>query len=589
MKMVKLISLMMAVAVPSFLQANQTNVLLITVDDLNDMVSWMSDEPGNLLTHVYPDKALRDDVVGRLTPNMERLAQKSTKFMAAYCPEPLCLPSRQAILTGYRPMTTNLSTVPAENWKYFRLKPGFEDTLTLPQYLEQKGYQSIGVGKIYHSAKAGSIDYPDTGPSWTQWIHRPVGTDSPASFPSYSVPVDNIYKVPIGETLTSIELTADYENANAIASLMENDLSDIVLDTRYNNNRRYTLDPNKPFFLACGIFRPHTALYATAGLFDLFPISEMSVDRNLLETFQNDRDDLPPQGLHRVNRPPQDFSEILSHGLTVDPLNGDVEGWKHYIQAYLACVAYADKCVGRLLDGLENSPYANNTMVVLWSDHGYHIGEKNHFQKQTLWERAIKVPFLISMPGQTESAECRSPVSLMDFYPTICSQLGFETPEHVEGRDLSLLLDFPDLPWTFPVLIQNDRHLAIRSGDWKYIRYIDGNTELYNLVDDPNEFNNLSLDSQYSATLSSLSLTLDTEVQRTFNNSPLENKCDVFVGNTEATEIRFHSEEGANYWIQEKINGGDWETISEPLAGDNEEITFQATQSTEWRIITDKK
>jgi len=241
---------------------------------------------------------------------------------------------------------------------------------------------------------------------------------------------------------------------------------------------------DNPFFLACGIYNPHGPWWVPQKYFDMYPLDEIQ----LPEVPDNDLDDLPPTAVRIAHSILNSHQEVIEKGK-----------WCHFVQAYLACITFADTQIGRVLDALEKSPYADNTIVCLWSDHGWHLGEKLHWHKSTLWERSCHSQFIWKVPGITKpGTRCEKPVELQSIYPTLSSLCGLQAPETVEGYDLTSLLKDPGADWHYPAItVMAPEYQTLRTDDWRYITYGKGQEELYNHKEDPNEWTNLADDPNY--------------------------------------------------------------------------------------------
>jgi arylsulfatase A-like enzyme len=236
---------------------------------------------------------------------------------------------------------------------------------------------------------------------------------------------------------------------------------------------------DRPFFLAAGTFRPHLPWYAPTEYFDLYPEAEV----RLPPIREDDLDDVPPAGQRLATARKNDFQLIRHSGK-----------WHQAVAAYLASISFADAMVGRLLDALDAAGQSERTIIVLWSDHGWHLGEKGHWHKMTLWEEATRVPLVIVAPGVTSTAtRCDRPVSLVDLYPTLVELCGLEPRPGLDGLSLVPLLKNPQARRDRPAVITYRRgNHAVRSQRWRYIRYADGSEELYDHQEDPNEWTNLA-------------------------------------------------------------------------------------------------
>ncbi len=342
------------------------------------------------------------------TPHIDRLAARGVLFTNAHAASPKCNPSRTAILSGLRPSTTGIYGN-GEWWK-----PNLPDVVMLPRYFKDQGYYAAGGGKVFH--------------------HTP-GFNPPESWNEYFDLVDDLktsgFLIPYRRPnhLTSFDWgpldTSDLEMGDGAT----------VLWAEQFLKRQH----ERPFFLAVGLFQPHLPFYAPRAHYDAVGPSGAPVPR----LKPDDLDDVPEPGRKMAAHRVADLELILEHGDL-----GDV------VRSYTACIRHADALVGRLLDALDRSRYAENTIVVLWSDHGYHFGEKHHFAKNTLWERSSHVPLVISAPGVTNSgAVCRRPVSLLDLYPTLIDLCDLPKRSELEGVSLRPLLENPNREWRRPAIM----------------------------------------------------------------------------------------------------------------------------------------
>ncbi len=494
-------------------EPQQMNVLMIAIDDLKTVGSVYADEDGDFLRHVYPDQQLRSEVVFRMTPNLKRLSCKSITFTSAYCASPACNPSRAALMTGIRPhesgMTTNAGAVFFREWEYEGARPLAEAT-TIPELLKANGWYTASTGKIYHSGS--NYAKSDGARSWTQWTNVSGGAGNKVRALYSPESLDWGQEGNDSATYTGLN---DYRKADFIAELLEN-------GTATRNGDTFTLPEGQPFFIAAGIFRPHLPFYATKDLIDLFPVEEMTADQNLLNYFIEDGRDLPSEALTLAGvtldaegNPiigSDRFVDILIHGDSIDAETGRFDGWKDMLRHYFASCAIADRAIGRLMEGLKNSPYADNTIVILWSDHNYHLGEKLHETKFTLWDDGARVNFLVHDPRFPENhgARCSKPVGLVDIYPTVAAIAGVEFPsdDRISGFDLNPLLANPHADWSGYALttFRNVNTHMLRTQRYKLIQY-DSNPEqieLYDMVNDPEEYHNLALIPTYSEILESM-------------------------------------------------------------------------------------
>ena len=409
------------------------NVLFIAVDDLNDWVGVLGGHPQ------------------ARTPNIDRLARRGVLFTHAYCAAPACNPSRVALLTGIRPSTSGIYHN-SQPWR-----PVLPKAVTLPQHFMKHGYYVAGSGKIFH----GRFEDP---PSWHDYLRRrrdPRPTASVRRDPHSRAGGIVWGRLDVTDAEMSDYLMVDY----AIEQL----------------RKKHT----QPFFLACGLFRPHMPWQVPSKYYDLFPLDEIV----LPQVPDNDLADIPPAGI-RMARPQGDHATILK-----------TDNWRYAVQAYLASIAFADAQVGRLIDALDASPYADHTIVLLWTDHGWHLGEKKHWRKFALWEEATRTPLIIIAPGVTKKAAvCHRPVSLIDIYPTLIDLCGLPDRKELEGQSLRPLLVNPERAWDRPAVTTHGRgNHAVRSQRFRYIRYADGSDELYDHDTDRMEWKNLATDERYSS------------------------------------------------------------------------------------------
>lgn len=414
------------------------NVLFIAIDDMND---WTT-----LFDKANPIK----------TPNLERLAARGTFFSRAYCAVAACKPSRTAILTGYGPDTTGCY---ANSSKVRTVNP---NQVTLPQYFRKHGYMAKGAGKIFHGlGGSGKREFWDN----FQKLHRTRGPR-----PNHNGYTGNMPGVK-GLALTHYDWgehrhkMVDYDMAEYIEEVMA---------------KKW----DKPMFLAAGIFKPHLPFYAPPDVFRRYPLENTT----LPVMPANDLDDVSEIARRMAHTEYHVYSNVIKYEAP------DPRSLKRMVQCYQASADFADSIVGRLLDDLDKSGRADNTIIILWSDHGYHLGDKENCVKFTLWEKANHVPFIIVAPGVTNpGTRCDAPVSLLDIYPTLVDLCGLPPKRDNEGHSLVPLLKDPEADWPHPAIMTMGKgNNALRTDRWRYIRYRDGSEELYDHNSDPWEHNNLA-------------------------------------------------------------------------------------------------
>lgn len=382
------------------------------------------------------------------TPNYDRLARMGTSFTRAYCASPVCNPSRAALMSGMRASTTGVY----ENNVDFRPIIAPEKMLTTA--FRNAGYFVHGSGKIYHEAYRRRSE-------WDDYLDREGGNPKVPAGRSDGVGGIKFAPLDCKDEDISDWAIADY----GIASLAKKH--------------------DKPFFLAVGFHKPHMPWNVPRKWFDLFPLDSIKLPPHL----ENDLDDVPPAGV-RMAHPETDHVPMVKSGR-----------WKEAVQAYLATIAYCDMNLGRLLDAFEKSAYKDNTIICLWGDHGWHLGEKSHWRKFALWEEATKAPFMWVVPGLTRpNTICARTVDFMSIFPTLTELCGIPTPRHNEGVSIRALLANPNAPWTLPAqTTYRYQNHTVRSADWRYIRYANGDEELYDENKDPNEYVNLAAKPEFAA------------------------------------------------------------------------------------------
>ncbi|HIG29967.1 MAG TPA: iduronate-2-sulfatase [Verrucomicrobiales bacterium] len=352
------------------------------------------------------------------------------------------------------------------------------DVKTLPQYFKENGYHSAGAGKIHHHTWGSNPpcqwDEYKERISDNQWLRT-----NRLAHPSYE---GKTPPVPEGYPFNGLKYQRSGGFDWGILDKKEDQYGDAVAVTCAIDflNRKQ----EKPFFLACGIYRPHLPWYAPKKYFDLYPLDQIK----LPTVPDDDLNDIPPEG-QKISKARRDaFDLVKSSGK-----------WKEAVQAYLASISFTDAQMGRLLDALEAGRHAENTVIVFWSDHGWHLGEKDHWYKFTLWEESTRVPFYIAGPGISKAGKVSRSVSLMDIYPTLIELCHLPEKPELDGRSLAPLLEDPLEEWPFPAITEyKPGQFAVRSEHWRYIRYQDGTEELYDHRLDPNEWNNLASDTNFT-------------------------------------------------------------------------------------------
>jgi choline-sulfatase len=433
--------------------ADRPNVLFIAIDDQND---WIGHLGGHPLAK---------------TPHLDALAARGTTFTNAHCQAPLCNPSRTSLLLGLRPTTTGIYGLAP----WFRTIPEWADRVSLPQHFAQQGYLTAGTGKIYHGG-TGPRRQPkgkaDRQPEFERTApYGGVGTKPPKKLIP-PTPMGNHPLMDWGVWPPNNDDTqkGDYQVASWTVEQIKNAPKD------------------RPFFLAAGFFLPHVPCYATQQWFDLYPDD----DTVLPPLLADDRADTPR------------FSWYLHWSLPEPRLRWlrENDQWRNLVRSYLACTSFVDAQIGRLLDALDAAGLVDNTIVVVWGDHGWHLGEKAITGKNTLWDRGTKVPLIFAGPGITAGQRCSQPAELLDIYPTLNELAGLPIRDDLEGISLQPQLVSASAPRLRPAITShNQGNHAVRSERWRFIQYADGTEELYDLEVDPNEWKNLADEPERAAVL----------------------------------------------------------------------------------------
>ena len=489
-------------------EGTRPNVLFIIVDDLNDMPLHPSGKP------YVP------------TPNFDRLAARGVSFTNAHCNDPICAPSRSSMLTGLYPQTSSLYWF--EDWRQNAI---LSQSVTVTEHLATHGYDVFTVGKIYHGNQdpvgfyAGKGAGGNVGPwPWdgTKQYRRGY-LPHPDQMYFYADDADPDMDYKWEHTFGPLSKIPNYPpnpqkdvpghrgwmlSGQPYHYVSDQD-RDPMPDESHAQWAKSVLERkhDAPFALFTGFSRTHTPLYAPQKYFDRFPLDQIQIPKGLM---QGDLEDCAPSLANRSLYAFRRFQMLHQHP--------DKPGlYKEWLQAYMACVSFVDEQVGTVLDALEESEYANNTMVILTSDHGFHVGGKEALYKQTLWDSGTRIPFIVSgLKGMPEGATCDQPVSLIDVYPSLIDVCKLPKDPHrgrsgypLNGHSLKPLFMNPKATWDGPsvaitALPGKDHsqhtvhtgtlypHFSVRSKDWRYSLTSDGQEELYHYPSDPNEFINLA-------------------------------------------------------------------------------------------------
>ena len=427
---------------PSFAAEKKPNILMIAIDDQNDWIGYMGGHP----------------MVK--TPHIDALAKRGTAFTNAHCQSPLCNPSRTSLMIGRRPDSTGIYGLAP----WFRNVPEFKDVVSLPQYLKQHGsYKTYSTGKIYHGRygrQKNDKEFDMIGPGATG-----------APFPKgnkklVTTPFGNHRLVDWGTFPHKDEDKGDWKIASWAVDQLDQ-------------------KPQEPFFMSVGFFLPHVPCFATQKWFDLYPDN----DTVLPDILRGDRKDTPRFSWYLHWYLPEVRRKWLE----------DNNEWRNLTRSYLACTSFVDSQVGRVLAALKRNGFDDNTIIVLWSDHGWHIGEKGITGKNTLWDDGTRVPLIFAGPGVKPGQVCAKPAELLDIYPTLAEMLKLPKNKTLEGHSLVPQLQNAQAAREWPAITthNHDNH-GIRSEHWRFIQYADGTQELYDMRKDPNEWHNLAGDKKYA-------------------------------------------------------------------------------------------
>ena len=439
---------------PAQTAGKKLNVLFIAVDDMNN----------DLGCYGHPQVK---------SPNIDRLATRGVRFDRAYCQFPLCSPSRSSLMTGLRPDQTRVFDLT------YHFRTGLPDVVTLPQMFMRQGYYAARVGKIYHYGNPGDIGTSglDDKPSW-QEVVNPAGRDK--------------------TTLESdiINLTPKRGLGSALAFLSDatgrdEDHTDGKVATEAI--RLLEKHQSEPFFLAVGFYKPHCPYIAPKKYFDLYPLESIQLPKEPADHVKN----IPAPALASTKPYPL-------FGATVDET-------RRAKQAYYAAISFVDAQIGRVIAALDRLGLSDNTVIIFWSDHGYHLGEHGLLMKQSCFEESARVPLIIAAPGRKSAGKVAPrPVELIDLYPTLADLTGLTPPANLAGASLRPLLDQPGAAWTRAAYTQVQRagfpgH-SVRTERWRYTEWDGGEkgVELYDHVSDPHEYANLAADPRHAATVAEL-------------------------------------------------------------------------------------
>jgi arylsulfatase A-like enzyme len=424
-------------------QKPRPNVVFIAIDDQNN---WIGACGGHPLAK---------------TPSLDALAERGTIFLNAHCQAPLCNPSRTSLMLGLRPTTTGIYGLSP----WFRTLDDWKDRVALPQHFKAAGYRTLSAGKIYHGGAGGPQQRLKEFDVWGSAGGIGAKPEKKLIPPT---PMGNHPLMDWGVFPHRDEDKGDYQVASWAVEQIK------------------TVPKDQPFFLAAGFFLPHVPCYVTQKWFDLYPD-----DDSLLPMVKaDDRDDTPR------------FSWYLHWDLPEPRLKWVRENdqWRNLVRSYLASTSFVDAQIGRILSAIKEAGLAENTIVVVWGDHGWHLGEKGITGKNTLWDPGTRVPLIFAGPGVAAKGRCTQPAELLDIYPTLIELCGLPGRTDLEG--ISLLPQLKDAATKRDrpaITSHNQGNHGIRSERWRYIHYADGSEELYDLQADPHEWTNIAGKPEHTA------------------------------------------------------------------------------------------
>jgi arylsulfatase A-like enzyme len=491
-------------SVSLFAQKPKPNVVFIICDDLNDYMEVFGGHPQIK------------------TPHIDKLAQSGIAFINAHSNCPVCSPSRNSLFTGIYPHDSK-----DFGWTPLKLQPVLKHNKTIMELFAENGYHVLGSGKLLHNHRRDmwhewGIDINNYGPVAFNGVSAVGHPSVPEPFRSIGA-IDGSFAplsdVPVFPDSISMGNKTGWLYTNGKNDFLEyvdeknRGLMPDEMHAQWAAKRIKELeveDSKQAFFMGVGFVRPHTPLYAPKRFFDMFPLDEI----RLSEIKENDADDT-----HYKNIYPSNIKGLRYYQTLKESYGGDSElGLKHFLQAYLACIAFVDEQVGVVVDAINNSKFKDNTIIIFTSDHGWQMGEKDYLFKNSPWEESTRIPFIIKAPGAKNGANVNHPVSLIDIYPTLidlCNLKGDNRKNNqggiLGGYSLIPFLDNPETTaWKGPAgaltvvgvgLNTEDvmkQTYSYRTNDWRYILYMDGSEELYHNKIDPFEWNNIAVKKEYS-------------------------------------------------------------------------------------------
>ena len=431
-----LVAFVLSCETPKKEDASRPNILLIAIDDLNDWIGCLAGHPQ------------------ARTPNIDRLAANGVLFTNAHCQSPVCNPSRASLMTSLYPSSTGIYFLNPD----LKESPVASKAKLMPHRFQEEGYYVTAVGKLFHNGGQQNENYiPNYGGQFGGFGPRPENKIS--DYPGHPLWDWGAYP-------DSDEEMPDFKVANWAVKELANEHDSAV-------------------WMGVGFYRPHVPQFAPQKWFDLYPLEDIQLPKII----EGDLEDISSYGVDitRAEHVAPTHEWVLEN-----------DAWKPMVQSYLACVSFVDAQVGRVLDALEKSKMAENTYIVLFSDHGFHIGEKERHAKRSLWEDGARVPMIIAGPGIDPGQVCHQPAQLLDIYPTLLDLANLEPDEALEGRSLVDLLKSSEAPWPYMARTSfGPGNYAIISERYRFIQYNDGSEEFYDHESDPQEWTNVIDDPKY--------------------------------------------------------------------------------------------
>ncbi|WP_258104177.1 sulfatase [Marinoscillum sp. MHG1-6] len=494
------VCLMALMAVLCFHASAQKNVLIIAIDDLKPLLS-----------------AYGDDLA--VTPNIDRIAARGTTFLNASCQQAVCAPSRASLLTGLYPDETavyDLKTL---------IRDKNPDVITLPQHFKLNGYYTLGAGKLFdprsvddqydtvswseeYQHSVSESYYDATTGSGYKGYHNPQTPSDDAAFEQYMI--DN----PGANESEGVKLFPDAKPSAEGLELPDNSYKDGATAEWILQKLDQVNEASNPFFLVAGFSKPHLPFNAPKKYWDLYDINDIAI-----ASFQEQPADVPTMVWRNNGEMTNSYSDVPY--FQDRDLNDEEQ--KKLIHGYFACVSYIDAQIGKIIDKMDTTGLMDNTTIVLWGDHGWHLGDHNLWGKHSNLEQAVRSPLIIADPGMGAAGQSsNSPVEFVDIYPTLCDLTGLSKPDELSGKSLLPILEDASATVRYAAMGQFPRGAymgyTLRNEQYRYTKWVQmdydagerygapGGFQLYDLDNDPNETTNLAEDVAFQAVIDSFEL-----------------------------------------------------------------------------------